>query len=256
MKLRVLGCHGGLAPGLHTTCYLLSDEIAIDAGALSHRLEVPALEKIRDIFLSHAHHDHVASLPSLVEYRIGGSGEPIRLHGLAETLEALRCHLFNDVLWPDFASIPGRHGPVIEYAPLTPGEIVRVGPLGLTAIPMQHTVPCVGYLVTHALASPPRSILVGSDTASLDTVVEASRRARGLRFLMVEVSFPDRLEALARESGHLCPSMLASSLQALPDGLPIYVTHLKPEVAGEVTAELAALPRKITRLEQDMELSW
>jgi cAMP phosphodiesterase len=76
-------------------------------------------------------------------------------------------------------------------------------------------------------------------------------RARGLGALLVELSFPSRMQALADRSGHLTPRTLASELAKVErQGLPVYLYHLKPAFEAELKAELAGLGlRGVTVLE-------
>ena len=66
MRLRVLGCSGGIGPGLRTTSYLLDDTILIDAGTGVGDLTMEEMCGVRHVFLTHSHLDHVAGLPLLI----------------------------------------------------------------------------------------------------------------------------------------------------------------------------------------------
>ena len=67
MKLRVLGCSGGIGGDAQTTAMLLDDDILIDAGTGVGNLSMEEMVKIDHIFLTHAHLDHVAFIPFLVD---------------------------------------------------------------------------------------------------------------------------------------------------------------------------------------------
>ena len=49
MQLRVLGCHGGETPKHRTTSFLLGDEVAIDAGAITSMLSLEEQTRIRSV---------------------------------------------------------------------------------------------------------------------------------------------------------------------------------------------------------------
>ena len=49
-----------------------------------------------------------------------------------------------------------------------------------------------------------------------------------LRVLVIEVSFPDEMEALAAEAGHYCPKTLTRDLQRLQHAPEIWLTGMKP----------------------------
>ena len=67
MKIRVLGCSGGIGGGLRTTAMLVDHDILVDAGTGVGDLSLESLAKIDHIFVSHSHLDHVTSIPFLVD---------------------------------------------------------------------------------------------------------------------------------------------------------------------------------------------
>ena len=72
MKLRVLGCSGGIGGRhLRTTSFLLDGDILIDAGTGVGDLTLAELSQIDHIFVTHSHLDHVTSIPFLVD-TVGG----------------------------------------------------------------------------------------------------------------------------------------------------------------------------------------
>src|SRR3569623_560346 len=60
MQLRVLGCSGGVGQGLRTTSLLLDNDVLIDAGSGVGDLSLDEMARIRHIFLTHSHLDHIA----------------------------------------------------------------------------------------------------------------------------------------------------------------------------------------------------
>jgi len=106
MKLRVLGCSGGVGGELRTTSLLVDDDILIDAGSGVGELSLEEMHHIRHVFLTHSHLDHFSFLPLLVDSIFPSIREPLIVHGQPETLEALQKHVFNWTIWPDFAKLP------------------------------------------------------------------------------------------------------------------------------------------------------
>ena len=96
MKLRVLGCSGGIG-GRHlkTTSMLIDDDILIDAGTGATDLSVTALSRIDHVFITHSHLDHICSLPLIIDAVSAKRNSPLRVYALAETIQALRSHVFN-----------------------------------------------------------------------------------------------------------------------------------------------------------------
>src|SRR5437763_1078457 len=102
MKIRVLGCSGGIGGRLRTTALLVDEDILLDAGTGVGDLSLESLAKIDHIFVTHSHLDHVTSIPFLVDTVCWMRKRPIVVYGIRETLDILRAHLFNWKLWPDF----------------------------------------------------------------------------------------------------------------------------------------------------------
>lgn len=235
MKVRVLGCSGGIGDGRHTTALLVDGDILVDCGTGVTTLSHAELCRIDHVFLTHSHLDHIASLPLMLDSVAGEREQPLILHGLPEVLQILMDHLFNWHIWPDFSRIPTSDTPFLRYEPLRLGEPVRIGARAITAIPAHHVVPAVGYLLDGGEGS----LLFSGDTASHDALWQAANASPDLRHLIVECSFRDALAQIAEASKHYCPSTLAPDLARLRPGAQVWITHLKPGGEAGIMAELA-----------------
>ena len=51
---------------------------------------------------------------------------PIQVHALPETLAALRTHIFNGVIWPDFTRLPSAEHPMLALVPFAVGEVLEL----------------------------------------------------------------------------------------------------------------------------------
>lgn len=227
MRLRVLGCSGGIGGHLRTTSFLLDSDILIDAGTGVGDLSLSELARIDHVFLTHSHLDHVASIPFLVDSVGAMRDRPVVIHAIRPTLDALREHIFNWEIWPDFTEIPDRAQPYLHYQPLEPGETVDLGGRRITPLPANHTVPAVGF----RLDSGRSSLAFSGDTTIHDPFWQEVNRIPNLRYLIIETAFCNRERDLAVASKHLCPSMLAEELAKLTQRPEIFITHLKP---GEI----------------------
>eukprot|EP01136_Pigoraptor_vietnamica_P036865 Opistho-1_new@104021 len=151
MKIRVLGCSGAIAAGYKTTAFLLDDDVLIDAGTGVGDLPLEALARIDHILVSHSHLDHVLSIPLLADavlrLRVQARRPPIQVHALPETLEALRRHIFNGVIWPDFTRLPNAEAPVLSLRPFAVGQRLDLGGREIEVLSAAHTVPAVGFAV-------------------------------------------------------------------------------------------------------------
>jgi cAMP phosphodiesterase len=250
MRLRILGCAGGSAPGAQLSCFLLDDVLAIDAGALTTALDFPAQRRVQDVLLTHGHLDHVWTLPLFLANRFGGPPVPCRLYGSSFTLETVRQHLFNDRIWPDFTEAMREKVPLVQFKPLDPGSEEKVLDYEITTIPLVHAVPSQAYLVRRS----GRSLLVCGDTYGTDALWNVANGAKDLGAILIECSFPSRYDRLAKQSLHLTPRLLEEELRKLRAKVPVLVTHIKPEDRAEVVREIEALRDPRLRVLADGEV--
>ena len=227
MKLRILGCSGGIGGDLRTTSMLLDHDVLIDAGTGVGDLSIDELSRIDHVFLTHSHLDHVTSIPFMVDSVGWMREQPITVHAIEPTIEILRQHLFNWKLWPDFTQIPDAQKPFLRYEPVVVGKTVEINGRRLTPLPANHVVPAVGYQLDSGRAS----LVFTGDTTTHDALWLEVNKIENLRYLIIETAFCNRERELAIASKHLCPSMLVTELAKLKRKADIYITHLKP---GEV----------------------
>jgi ribonuclease BN (tRNA processing enzyme) len=225
MKIRVLGCSGGIGGSLRTTSFLVDEDVLLDAGTGVGDLSLESLAKIDHIFVSHSHLDHVTSIPFLVDTVCWMRGSPIIVYGIKEVLDILRAHLFNWKIWPDFTQIPDADNPFMVYKEIRVGETVELkGGRRFTPIPANHTVPAVGYVVDNG-----RNALVFSgDTSTNDALWKVVNKTPNLKYLIIETAFSNKERDIAVASRHLCPQMLAEELEKMTAMPQVFITHLKP----------------------------
>jgi ribonuclease BN (tRNA processing enzyme) len=236
MKLKILGCSGGIGGDLRTTSMLVDDDVLVDAGTGVGDLSVAALTRIDHVFVTHSHMDHVASIPFLVDTVGWMRSRPITLYATRETLAILHEHLFNWKLWPDFSQIPEPSRPMLRYQAIEIGQPVTLGERRITALPANHVVPAVGYQIDSGAAS----LVFTGDTTTNDALWEHVNRIANLRYLVIETALSDRERDTAIASKHLCPSLLADELRKLTLSPDVYITHLKPREAEAIMEEIFA----------------
>ena len=244
MQIRVLGCSGSIAAGCRTTAFLLDDDILIDAGTGVGDLTLDELARIDHILLSHSHLDHVLGVPlladSVMRRRVGRA--PIQVHALPATLDALRGHVFNGQIWPDFTRLPSAERPILALHPFETGEVLTFGDRQIEVLPALHTVPAVGFAVLGAPDGAGAWVFTG-DTAP-NPALWQRLRSLSVAHLVIETAFRDDEHQVAQVSRHLHPAALGRELQHLAQGSEVHITHIKPGELDTVMSEIAALDQR------------
>ena len=250
MNLHVLGCSGAIAAGCKTTSFLLDDDVLIDAGTGVGDLALDALARIDHILVSHSHLDHVLSIgllaDSVLRLRSAAQRPPIVVHALAPTLAALRSHIFNGVIWPDFTRLPSAEHPVLELRPFAVGDVLSVNGKRIEVLHAEHTVPAVGF----AVEGGPRGWWVFTGDTGPNPALWQRLHDMKVADLVIETAFSDEERVVARISRHLCPAALGHELAQLAGSVDVHITHIKPGEMDAVMQEIAALgtPHRIHAL--------
>jgi len=245
MKLKILGCSGGIGANLRTTSFLLDHDVLIDAGTGVMDLTVSELMLIDHVFITHSHLDHIASIPFLVDTVGWMRDKPITLHATEETLNILKQHIFNWLIWPDFNLIPTPDKPFMVYAPFSVGETIDLGGRKITPLPANHVVPAVGF----HLHSGRHSLVFSGDTTTNDALWIEVNKIENLSHLIIETAFSNKELELAVAAKHLVPSLLVEELRKLKRTAQIYVTHLKP---GEIELIMCEIEQDATEFKPRM----
>ncbi|WP_263832458.1 HD domain-containing phosphohydrolase [Sulfurospirillum oryzae] len=238
--IRILGAQGSRSKNAFTTCIQISKNTLIDAGNIMNALGEDALH-VNHIFFSHAHLDHIIDAAFMIDNFFAKRTETLYLYGLTGTIEALKKHLFNDVIWPDFSKIylPHSFTPAITYVTIQANKNYPVEE-GITLTPFlaNHTVACCGYMIEQNGSS----ILFSGDTFHNENLWHTLNKKPEIKALIIDVSFPNRLSKVATESKHLTPHFLQQDLAYLKrNDVHIYINHLKPFYAEQIASELESI---------------
>jgi ribonuclease BN (tRNA processing enzyme) len=241
MHIRVLGCSGSIAAGCRTTAFLLDHDVLIDAGTGVGDLTLDELARIDHILLSHSHLDHVLGVPLLADsvMRRRAGRAPIQVHGLPATLDALRQHIFNGTLWPDFTRLPSAEHPALSLHPFNTGDVLSFGERRVEVLPALHTVPAVGFAV---LGSQAAWVFTG-DTAP-NPALWQRLQSLPVTSLVIETAVRNDEQQLAAVSRHMHPIALGHELQFLAQSANVYITHIKPGELDAVMSEIAAIDHR------------
>lgn len=235
MKVRVLGCSGAIAKDCRTTSFLVDNDVLVDAGTGVGDLTLDEMAAVDHVLLTHSHLDHIAALPLMVDAVAAKRTAPLKVYGLAGTLQALSAHVFNNVIWPDFTRIPTPQAPFITFHEVAVGQNLRIDGKVFEVMPAVHTVPACGYAVTAG-----KGCWVFTGDTERNPAFWRRINQMNVAALIIETAFSNREKDLARRSLHLSPNALAEELDCIDRGknFPIFITHTKPAETDLIMAEI------------------
>ncbi len=222
MQLTVLGCSAGIGGARRTTSLLLDEDILIDAGSGAGDLSLEQMARVDHVFLTHAHLDHSGFLPLLADATAFIRKRPLLAYALDETIAALKAHMFNGALWPDYTVKPSIEDPYVRFVRIKHGVPVMLGERRIVPLPVCHSIPAAGYCMDSGNAR----FAFSADTTHCDAFWDALNEMDNLRYLMVEVTL--RNADASEASGHMSAKLLAKGLDRLTKNVELFITHLEP----------------------------
>ncbi len=237
VNVLVVGSSGAAEPERRSSAYLIGDSLAIDAGSLASGLSLERARRIRTVLLTHSHFDHIRELPLFLDNVYRPKGPPVEVGLATPTREALLDHIFNGRIWPDVRCFAP---PGMELFEVKPGRELVCEGFRILPIRLRHTVPTVGYILRRARKSASAAAILG-DTGYSEGIFTKLAAVRGLDFLLIETSYPNRLPKLAETALHLTPDLLSAGLAIVRKAhtrLRVVVTHFKPGLTKEIEREL------------------
>ncbi|MBX3441962.1 MAG: metal-dependent hydrolase [Planctomyces sp.] len=234
MRILLLGT-GGYHPSerRHTACLLLPElGILLDAGTATFRV-MPALPgRTLDVFLSHAHLDHVVGLTYLLAPLALGELEAVRVHAAPETLDAVRTHLFSQPLFPVL--------PPFDFRPLDASPVQLASG---AAVAWRRLDNHPGGSIAYRVDAPDDDGGMRRIAYVTDTTVDGSYAdfVQGVNLLIHECYFPDDEHGWASKTGH---SHTRPVLELARDAgvRRLLLTHVDPRNANADPAELSRFP--------------
>src|SRR4030042_3510517 len=249
MEIKVLGCSGAEFPGHRPPSFLLDGKILFDTGSLTNILDIEGQLKIKDIFITHSHLDHILGIPFLADNLIfRKKRHRVNIFSIPSVIKTIRKSLLDGSVWPDFTVIPNTHEGILNLIELKSDHSITIDDYTITAYPVHHSVPATGYLVEDGKK---RRFFYTGDTGPTDSTWEKMEGIQ-LHSLLIEVSFPMRMEEMALRTGHLTPRLLKKELlKIIPHPERIFVIHVKPQYFETIKSELQKLNIKGLKLLKD-----
>jgi ribonuclease BN (tRNA processing enzyme) len=246
MKIKVLGCSGAEFPGHRPTSFLLNDKILFDTGNLTNILDLRGQLKIEHIFITHSHLDHILGIPFLADNLIfRKKGHRVNILSIPSVIRTIRKSLLDGSIWPDFTVIPNTHEGILNLIKLRSGHSIKIDDYTITPYPVRHSVPATGYLVEDKRK---RRFFYTGDTGPTDSTW-GEIGEKQIHCLIIEASFPNRMEEIAIRTGHLTPRLLKKELLKIkPHPERIFAIHIKPQYSKTIQSELQKLKIKNLRL--------
>lgn len=249
MRVRVLGCSGAIGKDCRTTAFLVDDDLLVDAGTGVGDLTLDEMQRVQYVLLSHSHLDHVVSLPLMVDAVSSKRTKPLQVHALQATIDALKAHIFNEVIWPDFSKIPDADAPFISFHAVSVGETIVLGGKKVEVLPAVHSVPAAGFAIQSlddAYQEERRCWVFTGDTEA-NPALWARINELNVAMLVIETAFSNRESSLAKRSQHLSPDALAIELASISERrlYPIYITHTKPAETDTIMAQIDRFNQEI-----------
>lgn len=233
MRVQILGS-GGYHPNerRHTACVLLPElGIVFDAGTGFFRVASRVRTNTLNIFLSHAHLDHIVGLTYVLVPLVRGRLTEVNIFGTAETLNTVRDHLFAERVFPVH--------PAVQYIELSDGDEVTSGELRLThkRLP-SHPGESRAYRLQmpELPGRPAKSLAYVTDTTVDDSYTEF---IRGVDLLIHECNFSDAMSDWCERTGHSHTTQVAQ-LAADANVGRLLLVHIDPQLEGDDPLDLDA----------------
>jgi ribonuclease BN (tRNA processing enzyme) len=234
------------------TSFLLNDRVVIDAGSVGVSLSVSDQAQVKHILISHTHIDHIATLPVFLENVYRASNDVVTVHGSNAVLECLQKDVFNDRVWPDFVRITRQGNPFLKMAQLPTGIPIELEGLRITAVPVDHVVPTVGFIVEDAQSA----IVISSDTGPTEELWHRANHTPRLQGVFLEVTFPNEMGPLAELTKHHTPESFVREERKLGSRVQFLAYHIKPRYAAQVIGELRELAPSVVIVEPGQAYSF
>jgi len=241
VKIKFLGTHNAESRNTKLVSFIIDDILAVDAGSLTSQLSFPEQDKIKAILLSHGHYDHIRDVPAFI---FNNSCRTNNVFATSQTLEILSSHLVDGEIYPKFTEYTPICGKTsIKLITLEPYIPTTVEDYEVVALPVNHPLNAVGFQIT---SKDGKKVFYTGDTGpGLSTIWKQISPDT----IIIEVTFPNQMEDIAKNSAHLCPKTLKKELQEFLQikkySPQIILIHLTPKYKKEIKEETKEIAEEL-----------
>jgi len=241
MDIRILGAHSRESHDSRFVCLLIDDVLVVDAGNLTSSLSLEEQLQLKTILLTHQHYDHIRDVPAIA-MNFFFHGSTINVYSSQTVYDTISNHLLNGQVYPKFLELPETN-PAARFSIIEPHRAVQIGDYNVLAVPVRHKDNALGYQIT---SYDDKTIFFTGDTG---VDLKDSWAYISPQLLITEVTFPNRYQGFAQETGHLTPNLLKQELvsfRVLKGYLPqVVLVHMDPMLEEEIRTEIETVTKLI-----------
>jgi len=240
--IRFLGTHNAETKDTRLVSFVIDNILAVDAGSLTSELTYLEQKKIKAILLTHGHYDHIRGVPA---FAFNNTDHTTKVYATSNTLKILSSHLVDGLIYPQFTKkIPFfLEKPSLKLVTLEPFETVNIEGYKVLSLPVNHTINTIGFEIT---SKDGKKIFYTGDTGS---GLSALWEHISSDLIIVDVTFPNKLENRAINSAHLCPKLLKKELiefRRVKEYSPkVILIHLSPKYKEEIKKEVMDVAKEL-----------
>ncbi len=238
MEVLVAGAYGSRRSGMNLSTFVIDENIVVDCGALfSGNVN---LKKVKAIFITHCHADHIKDLPFFIDvFPFENSREePLLVYGNREIIQVLEDNIFNGKVWPELFRFRLKNGkPAVVIRKVEPMCEFSLGDYRIIPVPVNHTVKTTGF----AIFLGNKGVFISGDTYRCKAMWEFLNSKKEIKAFFVDVSYPSIKKELSSIALHYNSDDLFRDMNqlSLPRDIRVFAYHLKYPFVDVIKEELA-----------------